>query len=226
MDNLQAAKESHDPPTSGALWSSVLLVFLCLIRIEETNCLPITATFSSYHQNTEAGMDTNMEGNTYFSHYLERLTGTTLAFQLWNQPFMTEGPTVYLFSPKATQSSRSMGILSSYGKYFCRAMVLREIKDLYMICTGGTASLQTHYLAFDTLTNMYTTISWNNNNPLTYPWSLRLEPLFTDYMYYIDGLNNPLNYLYKWDTNQPARDPAPGILVGSNFCRSWQFLEQ
>src|SRR3990167_47052 len=104
---------------------ALLVTFLISILFDQVMALPVTATFSSYHENTEEGMDTTMNGLTYFSHYFERQTGTTYVFQLWVQP-VTEGPTVYLFSPTATQSSRRMGWLSSYRQYYCRAVVLRE----------------------------------------------------------------------------------------------------
>src|SRR3990167_1870704 len=104
---------------------ALLVTFLTVILFDQAQALPCTPTFSSYHQNTQAGMDTTMNGLTYFTHYFERPTGTTYVFQLWTQP-STEGPSVYLFSPTATQSSRRLGLLSSYGQYFCRAVVLRE----------------------------------------------------------------------------------------------------
>ena len=194
-----------------------MFTILCLLRFDEANMQPITATFSSLHENTGSGVDTAME-YAYFNHYFEQPTGTAYVFQVWIQP-ATEGPTVHLFSPTATQSGRTMGVLTSYGLQYCRSVALKETKELFLVATF-LPTLQVFYLSFNTLTNMYTQTSWSTNNSISGMWSIRTEPMFTDYLYYIDSSA----HLYKWDTKNPARDPGPGILVGTDFCRSWELL--
>src|SRR3990167_879710 len=210
-------------PLSGTVTSTVLLVvFLCLVQSTDTMGYPITATFSSYHENTASGIDTTLDSYNYFGQYFEQPTGSTYVFQLWTQP-STEGPSVYLFSPTATQTSRSMGVLTSFGKVYCRAVALRESKELFLVSTMF-ATLQIHFLLFNTLANTYSPASWRDDDSSTSsPWSILSEPMFTDYLYFIDGYDYPTCYLYKWNSKLPARDPGPCIQLGTDICRSWQF---
>src|SRR3990167_2085218 len=60
---------------------ALLATFLTVIVFDPAIAsLPVTPTFTSYHQNTETGKDTTMNGITYFSHYFERQTGTSYVF--------------------------------------------------------------------------------------------------------------------------------------------------
>src|SRR3990167_3903761 len=222
MPALGEEYSQRNRPGMKKIWKGYYVLILGFTIMGFVGAQPIRATFSSYHENTDTGKDTTMPGDTSFNNYFEQPTGTTYALQLWIQP-STEGPSVYFFTPKAPQTSRRMGLLVSYGQSFCRAAAMMGNKKFLSVSTGPP-EMQVHNLNFDTLTNFYAQTSWAFDSSITGTWSIKTEPMFNNYVYYIDGSALPINYLYKWDSTKTARDPGPGIVLGSEVCRSGQFL--
>src|SRR3990167_5413601 len=78
----------------------VHFIILCFTRSLFVATQPITATFSSYHEHTETGLDTGLPTITFFTNYFEKSAGSVYVFQLWTQPSL-EGPSVFFFSDKS-----------------------------------------------------------------------------------------------------------------------------